>query len=334
MASKERSVIIVARQSAETHRSGARKLPSATSQPFHCLASCVAQLLERARRELDGDHEAAKVSLLTASHILQSEIERHSEANGSRPLALAGWQMAQVRAFVEKNLQHSIHIRDLSIVAQLSQAHFSRSFKQAFGEPPHAYVVRRRLARASNLMITSPESLTEIALSVGFSDQAHLCRLFRRAFGQSPSSWRREHGGPRVISKINIAPTNAVSFGPFRLYPAQRLVKKGEEPVRLGGRAFDILLALVERAGEVIPHKELIAKVWPNVIVEEISLRVHIASLRKALDGGKSSEHYITNVTRRGYCFSAPVSYERFSPDINPPPLDPGKSVERRTLTE
>ncbi len=324
MASKELSVIKVARQTAETHRSDAPKLPSATSQPFHCLASCVAQLLETARRELDRDQEAAKTSLLTASRILQSEIERHSEANGSRPLALAGWQMAHVRAFVEKNLHRNIHTRDLSVVAELSKAHFARSFKQAFGEPPHAYVVRRRLARASNLMITSQESLTEIALSVGFSDQAHLCRLFRRAFGQSPSSWRREHGVRGKSQRVSIATMNAASFGPFRLYPAQRLVKKGEEPVKLGGRAFDILLALVERAGEVIPHKELIAKVWPNVVVEEISLRVHIASLRKVLDGGQSSQHYITNVTRRGYCFSAPVSYERFSPDIKPPPLDPG----------
>ena len=111
----------------------------------------------------------------------------------------------------------------------------------------------------------------------------------------------------------------AVSFGPFRLYPAQRLLKKGEDPVRLGARAFDILLALVERAGEVVAHKDLIAKAWPNVIVEETSLRVHLVSLRKALDGEQSSEYYITNVKGRGYCFSAPVSYERSAPDVESP---------------
>src|SRR6201991_4918972 len=112
---------------------------------------------------------------------------------------------------------------------------------------------------------------------------------------------------------------DAVSFGPFRLYPAQRLLKKGETPVKLGARAFDILLALIERAGEVVAHKDLIAKVWPNVVVEEISLRVHIAALRKALEGGQSSEHYITNVIGRGYCFSVPVSSERSAPDVKPP---------------
>jgi adenylate cyclase len=112
---------------------------------------------------------------------------------------------------------------------------------------------------------------------------------------------------------------DAVSFGPFRLYPAQRLLKRGEDPVKLGARAFDILLALVERPGEVVAHKELIAKVWPDVIVEEISLRVHITSLRKALDGEQSGENYITNVKGRGYCFSAPVSYERPASDVKSP---------------
>jgi predicted ATPase/DNA-binding winged helix-turn-helix (wHTH) protein len=112
---------------------------------------------------------------------------------------------------------------------------------------------------------------------------------------------------------------DAVSFGPFRLYPAQRLLKKGEDPVKLGARAFDILLALVERAGEVVAHKDLIAKAWPNVIVEDISLRVHIASLRKALDAGRFGERYVTNVAGRGYCFSAPVSYERSTPDVKSP---------------
>ena len=169
---------------------------SPAGSQFHYLASSLARLLETARRELEGDREAAKASLATASTILQSEIERHSGAHGSKPGALAGWQITRVRAFIERNLHHTIHTRDLSAVAQRSPAHFSRSFKRAFGEPPHAYVVRRRLEKACHLMITSSDSLSDIALSVGFSDQAHLCRLFRQAFGESPSSWRREREVP------------------------------------------------------------------------------------------------------------------------------------------
>jgi AraC family transcriptional regulator len=156
------------------------------------LANSLAQLLETARRELERDSEAAKASLVTASHILQAEIERRWGANGSTTGSLAAWQVVRVRAYVDSNLHRTIHIRDLSAVARRSKAHFSRKFKLAVGESPHAYVVRRRLERACHLMRTSAEPLSEIALSVGFSDQAHLCRLFRQAFGQSPANWRRD----------------------------------------------------------------------------------------------------------------------------------------------
>ena len=163
-------------------------------QQFVRLANKLVELLETTKHELERDSEAAKASLATASSILDSVIERRSRAKGARSGALAPWKIARVLAFVDENLHRTLHIEDLSAVAQLSTAHFSRSFKQAFGESPHAYVVRRRLERACHLMITSSASLGEIALSVGFSDQAQLCRLFRQAFGQSPSSWRRDLG--------------------------------------------------------------------------------------------------------------------------------------------
>ncbi len=134
-----------------------------------------------------------------ASSVLQSEIERRSGANGSRG-GLAAWQMLRVRAYIDSNLHRTIHIRDLSAIARRSPAHFSRKFKLAVGESPHAYVVGRRLERACHLMMTSAASLSEIALSVGFSDQAHLCRLFRQAFGQSPANWRRERGIPDEVT--------------------------------------------------------------------------------------------------------------------------------------
>ena len=158
-------------------------------EQFAYMANNVVELVETAKRELERDREAAKASLATASSILQSEIERRSSAKCG---ALPAWQIARVRAFIDENLHRTIHAKDISAVVQRSKAYFSRSFKQAFGETPHAYVVRRRLQRACHLMVTSSASLTEIALSAGFSDQAHLCRLFRQAFGQSPSSWRRD----------------------------------------------------------------------------------------------------------------------------------------------
>src|SRR5712671_2012387 len=154
----------------------------AAEQQFHLVANSLAQLLETATRELERDREAAKASLATASHILQAEIERCSGANGSTSGGLAAWQILRVRSYIERNLHRTIHIRDLSAVARRSPAHFSRKFKLAVGESPHAFVVKMRLERACHLMMTSAASLSEIALNVGFSDQAHLCKLFKQAF--------------------------------------------------------------------------------------------------------------------------------------------------------
>ena len=168
--------------------------PSPTDlRQFIYPANNLFELLQTAKRELDGDHELAKASLATASSILQTEIKRRSHTQGARPGgALAAWQIARARAFIDENLHRTIRVKDIGAVAQRSAAHFSRSFKRVTGESPHAYVVRRRLERACQLMITSSASLSEIARSVGFSNQAHLRRLFRLAFGQSPSSWRRD----------------------------------------------------------------------------------------------------------------------------------------------
>src|SRR5580693_26847 len=99
-----------------------------------------------------------------------------------------------------------------------------------------------------------------------------------------------------------------VSFGPFRLFSSERVLKKADETIKLGSRAFDILLVLAQHAGEVVGQRELIARVWPGMFVEEVSLRVQITALRKALDTGDGGERYLANVPGRGYCFVAPTS--------------------------
>jgi predicted ATPase/DNA-binding winged helix-turn-helix (wHTH) protein len=100
----------------------------------------------------------------------------------------------------------------------------------------------------------------------------------------------------------------AVSFGPFRLLPTKRSLEKDGIPVHLGGRALDILIFLVEHAGEVVSKKDLVARVWADVTVDEGSLRFHIAALRKALGDGQAGSRYVTNVPGRGYCLVAPIS--------------------------
>jgi predicted ATPase/DNA-binding winged helix-turn-helix (wHTH) protein len=100
----------------------------------------------------------------------------------------------------------------------------------------------------------------------------------------------------------------AVSFGSFRLLPAQRLLLEADKPLRLGSRAFDILVALVENAGELVTKEELIARVWPNSLVEEGSLRVHMAALRRALGDGQAGKRFVATISGRGYRFVAPLA--------------------------
>jgi predicted ATPase/DNA-binding winged helix-turn-helix (wHTH) protein len=99
-----------------------------------------------------------------------------------------------------------------------------------------------------------------------------------------------------------------ISFGPFRLSAAERQLKKGDEPLDVGARALDTLIALVERAGEVVSQSELISRVWPDVTVEEANLRVNVANLRKVLGDGREGARYIVTVPGRGYSFVAPVT--------------------------
>src|SRR5262249_16568682 len=98
------------------------------------------------------------------------------------------------------------------------------------------------------------------------------------------------------------------SFGRFRLLPGQQILLEDEKPVRLGSRSLDILTMLVEHAGELVSKDELTARVWPGTFVEESSLRVHIAGLRRALGDGHAGNRYVANIPGRGYRFVAPVA--------------------------
>jgi predicted ATPase/DNA-binding winged helix-turn-helix (wHTH) protein len=102
--------------------------------------------------------------------------------------------------------------------------------------------------------------------------------------------------------------SNTISFGQFELAVAERVLLEGGKPVQLGGRAFDVLVALVERAGQVVSKQELAGCVWPGLSVDEGALRVQIASLRKALGDGKSGSRYVMTLQGRGYSFVAPTS--------------------------
>jgi len=99
------------------------------------------------------------------------------------------------------------------------------------------------------------------------------------------------------------------AFGSFRLLPAQFLLLEGDKPVRLGSRALEILIALLERPGELVSKQELMDRVWPNIFVEPANLTVHISALRRTLRDGRDGNRFIINVPGRGYAFVAALRY-------------------------
>ena len=114
-----------------------------------------------------------------------------------------------------------------------------------------------------------------------------------------------------------------VSFGPYRLLVARRLLLEGDKPVRLGSRAFDILTALIERAGEVVGKEELIARAWPATYVEEANLKIQVSALRRALGDGQGDNRYVATVVGRGYNFVAPIRNEEPSRASSSPTIAP-----------
>src|SRR5258708_10731362 len=96
-------------------------------------------------------------------------------------------------------------------------------------------------------------------------------------------------------------------FGPFEVWVGERVVRRDGGGLALGDRALDILTYLADRPGEVIAKQELMDHVWSDVTVEEGSLRVHVAAIRKALGDGQFGNRYIANIKGRGYSFVGTV---------------------------
>ena len=138
-------------------------------------------------------------------------------------------------------------------------------------------------------------------------------------------------GTPPVRMDIQAREQDSVSFGPFRLAPARRLLTLDGAPVPLGDRALEILLLLVEHAPNVVGKRTLFDRVWPGMLVDESNLRFQMRMLRKALG---QDERYISTVAGRGYCFVAPVvraqgAARRAAPANTNLPQPPTAIVER-----
>ena len=139
---------------------------------------------------------------------------------------LAPWQSRRVASYVADNLGTRIRTTDLAEVAQLSASHFTRAFKETFGETPLGYVSRQRMRYAQDLMLRSGECLSQIALTCGHCDQSHFTRVFRRKVGMSPR---------RVAPPVRQQRATAAGVQ-LRLLAGAQLRKYVAEPVNLGHR--------------------------------------------------------------------------------------------------
>ena len=172
-----------------------------------------------------------------------------------------------------------------------------------------------------------------------------LTTAFRRSLLAAAPALARYHPEPRVDTTPDlkgsatdqplfgkrtntaVSAPSEIEFGSFRLIPAQFLLLEGDKPVRLGSRALEILIVLLERSGELVSKQELMARVWPNIFVEPANLTVHISALRRTLRDGRDGNRFIINVPGRGYSFVASVEVldtrtERERP--SQPRLSPG----------
>ena len=152
----------------------------------------VLTLLDEAVRQLQPSEEVAHSTILEATSLLRKQIDSETAQQlpdgGGRLLA---WQARKVCDYIDSHITGPVLIADLCALIQRSEAHFSRSFKRTFGEPPHAFVIWRRLELAARYMLESDAPLSDIAQRCGFTDQAHFSKHFRQSTGQTPAAWRR-----------------------------------------------------------------------------------------------------------------------------------------------
>lgn len=168
-----------------------------SSVALHQLRSAVVELSTALTETLRDERSSAAACLQRAKALLLADhgsSPQPEEKNVRR--GLAPWQVGRVLAHIEANLSAPIKNKDLAAIARLSTYHFNVAFRNSVGDPPHAYIIRRRIERAQGLMLSTNRALSDIAAECGLADQAHFTRLFGKIVGESPAAWRRARMNP------------------------------------------------------------------------------------------------------------------------------------------
>jgi AraC family transcriptional regulator len=157
----------------------------------------VVALLLSMRAEIQAGCPAGKLygealSLALAAYLFGRYSREAVPVDRRYGLALSPVQVRRVRAYIEANLARDIGPTELADLVRLSPHYFSMQFKHACGVSPHHYVLRERIHEAQRLLTAGRMSISEVALSLGFSDQSHFSQVFRKMTGTTPGRYKRK----------------------------------------------------------------------------------------------------------------------------------------------
>lgn len=158
--------------------------------------SLVWETASKLKNTIEGGQSRSMPYLEALSDVLAHELSRGNEEMARTPKVnrggLASWQKRAVTGYIEEHLAKQISLSKLAELTRLSLHHFCRAFKQSFGVPPHQYQVQRRMEVAKSLLAIRTNSVTDIALSLGYAQLSSFSSSFRKTTGWTPTVYRRE----------------------------------------------------------------------------------------------------------------------------------------------
>ena len=170
--------------------------PRSAHQPWaarlHVRSPTLWQTVLKLKAVLEGQGTACPRYGTALAVVLAYELAQENDRSSASavPGGLATWQRRAVARYLQEHLGEPISVATLASVARLSRYHFGRAFKVSFGSSPHRFHVQLRLERAKEILSTSPVSVTQIALDVGFHETSSFSAAFRRVTGLTPTQYR------------------------------------------------------------------------------------------------------------------------------------------------
>jgi AraC family transcriptional regulator len=173
---------------------------------LHQLQSAVADISRALTEALRDDRTNAVLFLRRAENFLKPAPQPETTRTVKPGPRLTAWQRRRVLEHIETRLATPIRNRELAAVLDYSEFHFTVAFRNSLGTSPHEFLIRRRIARAQQLMLSTDMPLCDIACECGLADQAHLSRLFRKVVGETPAAWRKIRAGETDEPRLQAAP--------------------------------------------------------------------------------------------------------------------------------